>query len=620
MSRGYIRILLTVILTAVSMIGLNAQDLLNPMPSEIIQGRKKPLDVRKGFVINDVHATFAGELGTIPLKDGGIPLKIDYGQKPAEKKHVRPVSGAYSLSVAGKGVTITGYDELGAFHGILTLRQLLKDSPDVLKCVEIKDCPSVHFRGVMETYACPPSSHADRLRRLDDYASKKLNIYFYAPADDKVRSSGGWKYPYGQDEMSRLKELMDACQSRRMEFVWTIAPGETYHDTDDDYKFLLNKLVLMYYSGIRSFHLITDGAEFRKDIGARLQRDFVDTRREKPSLYLEDDLDIHVISGKQKDSTVLRTGPKSYPSMVADDVKVVFRFDRESAMSKLDLFAAVDWCWNPGAYDPMVSWERSFSKHMPEVRNAFRLFAIYADSDGACAGMIPSGFTLASYSDEADARLMTEFQALSVLPDTLAKCRDRAIYNEIRPWVIQAGRLGKRGVVTLECMRHYLESDQIAFLKSYVGTTLTEEERKAGAAYKFAFSNLSLFCDAMSAELASVFYKGMNGAAVIRSHEAVPGSMTFSALDGNLATFMECTGKTAFEVPAGAAKCHLLFGEHKGRVLFRQLSKEGKLLAELVVRRPYVEMEIKPGTAVVDVLGEIELFETIFVNLQTDNR
>ena len=48
-------------------------------------------------------------------------------------------------------------------------------------------------------------------------------------------------------------------------------------------------------------------------------------------------------------------------------------------------------------------------------------------------------------------------------------------------------------------------------------------------------------------------------------------------------------------------------------VLFRQLSKEGRLIAELLVKNPYVEMEIKPGTVAVDVLGDIELFETIFV-------
>jgi hypothetical protein len=158
-----------------------------------------------------------------------------------------------------------------------------------------------------------------------------------------------------------------------------------------------------------------------------------------------------------------------------------------------------------------------------------------------------------------------------------------------------------------------MASDQIAFPKSYVGTTVSEDERQAADAHKVGSRLLTPFCDRVSRELASRFYKDMDDAVVIYNPDAVDSHPFYRAMDGNLATFMNCHDRTLFNVPSGASRCHILFGERKGMVLFRQLSKEGRLIAELLVKHPYVEMEIKPGTVAVDVLGDIELFETIFV-------
>lgn len=613
MHRGFIKLLVSLIMAVSAFAVAQAQELLNPMPSEIVQGRKKPLDIRKGFVVTDVQSAFTDDFGFLLQTEGGVTVKIDYGEKVSQKKHVPQIPGSYSLVIAGKGITITGYDEIGAYNGIVTLRQLMKDSDGSLRCMEIKDTPSIPFRGIMETFPCSPRQHVERLIRLDDYALSKFNMYFYAPSDDIIRSSEGWKYPYDPADMDRLKEVISACEKNRMEFIWTIAPGETYHDTEDDYKFLLNKLVLMYYSGIRSFALIKGGAEFRPDIADRLQRDFVDVRRERPAMYIYDSLAVKTIDVTAGDSTTLSLGPEFFDSFNADVERFVVRLDEDSPLSKFKVFSTVDWMWNPDRYQADNSWERSISRYVPEVRDAFTKFAIYTDATGSTDKMKVNTFTVSGYNVEKSSVLMREFKYLSELPDTLQKCRDKALLKVLNPWIVQMGNLGRRGVITLECMSYFMASDQIAFLKSYVGTTVSEDERQAADAHKVGSRLLTPFCDRVSRELASRFYKDMNDAVVIHNPDAVDSHPFYRAMDGNLATFMNCHDRTSFNVPAGASRCHVLFGEKKGMVLFRQLSKEGGLIAELLVKNPYVEMEIKPGTVAVDVLGDIELFETIFV-------
>lgn len=605
---------LIVFLLLSTTVGVHAQEILNPKPLEIVKGRKKPLDVRKGFCITDVQSAFSDDLGFLYLNEDGVDLKIDYGQKISQKKHVPQLPGSYLLAVSGKGVAITGFDEMGAYYGILTLHQLMMSSDGYLQCEEIIDSPSILYRGVMETFPCPSSMHGDRLRRLEQYALSKLNMYFYAPSDDDVRTSKGWKYPYQKEEMDNLMELVKTCEDYRMDFVWTIAPGKTYKDTEDDYKFLLNKLVLMYFSGIRSFALITDDAEFKPDIRERLQRDFVETRREKPTLYMYDDISWKNICVEFQDSTMLSIGPETFTDMPDNPDRVAMRIDSETALAKFKVFSFVDWSWNPYAYSAEESWNRSISGYVPEVEDYFRKFAVYADASGSTGSMKTGIVSLDDYNQNAAEGLKTEFEILRKIPDSLRICKDKALLKELKPWIIQMGLLGERGVRTLECMSFYKASDQISFLKSYVGTTMTEKEREEFSKNKVGVRLLYPFCEETSKELASVFYKGMNGAVVLRSDESVLNNPFYGALDGNLATFINCKDRTVFLVPQEAVKCHILFGESNGRVLFRQLSKDGKLIAELLVKNPYVEMEIKPEVTIIDILGEVELFETIFVN------
>lgn len=100
--------------------------ILNPQPHQIVTMDGKTCDLSQGINLKDKQNKFAGYLDFLSPNKKGVKLTIDFGQKAAGKANVKAVSGAYALVVNEKGITITGFDERGAFYGIQTLKQLVE--------------------------------------------------------------------------------------------------------------------------------------------------------------------------------------------------------------------------------------------------------------------------------------------------------------------------------------------------------------------------------------------------------------------------------------------------------------------------------------------------------------
>ena len=88
-------------------------------------------------------------------------------------------------------------------------------------------------------------------------------------------------------------------------------------------------------------------------------------------------------------------------------------------------------------------------------------------------------------------------------------------------------------------------------------------------------------------------------------------------MDVDFHTFTSSAGRIEYEVPPGTNTCRVLTGRipEDQTVFFRQLDAKGKLVAEFVLKSPYMEFDIKDGAVMVDVLGEVDIYETIFVYL-----
>ena len=70
----------------------------------------------------------------------------------------------------------------------------------------------------------------------------------------------------------------------------------------------------------------------------------------------------------------------------------------------------------------------------------------------------------------------------------------------------------------------------------------------------------------------------------------------------------------SFGVPAGAGHAYLLMNSLTGKeVIVRLVAPDGTYVAEFPVNTPYFEFEIKGNTSKVEVIGDVDIFETVFV-------
>lgn len=238
---------------------------LQPAPQELIT-RDKTIDLPAIYQLEgekeaSPHAVeVLKELlsGKQSTKQG---LRIYIGEKgdKSVRKYSRLIPNrdeAYYLSVTDKEIVLAGSDERGTYYALQTFAQLLKDGK--LPEVEIKDYPSVRYRGVVEGFYGTPWSHQARLSQLKFYGKNKMNTYIYGPKDDPYHSAPNWRLPYPEKEAVQLQELVAVANSNEVDFVWAIHPGQDIKWNQQDRDILLAKFEKMYQLGVRSFAVFFD--------------------------------------------------------------------------------------------------------------------------------------------------------------------------------------------------------------------------------------------------------------------------------------------------------------------------------------------------------------------------
>lgn len=235
--------------------------IINPTPHQLKVDKGTACSISQGVKLKDKQGKFAAYLDFLSINKKGIKLTIDFGPKTARKAGVKEVSGAYSLIVSPKEITLIGYDARGAFYGIQTLKQLAESpisAQGALPCVEINDYPDLPNRGVVEGFYGTPWSHDVRLSLIDFYGKFKMNTYLYGPKDDPYHSCPNWRLPYPEKEAQHIKELVEACNRNYVDFVWAIHPGQDIKWNEEDYHNLVQKFNWMYDLGVRHFAIFFD--------------------------------------------------------------------------------------------------------------------------------------------------------------------------------------------------------------------------------------------------------------------------------------------------------------------------------------------------------------------------
>lgn len=228
-------------------------------------------------------------------------------------------------------ILIEGKDGDGTFYGVQTLMQLISNDNGDLKCkeVRIKDEPSMKTRGSIEGFYGTPWTNQDRLNQIKFYGENKLNTYIYAPKDD-IYHREKWREQYPESEMTKMKELIKVSKENKVDFVFSLSPGNdikfTGDTAEDDYKALLIKCNAMYDMGVRSFAIFFDdipgkqGTEQANFLN-RFNTEFIQAKKDiKPLITVPTEYDTNVMSV----GTTINKYTKEFSETLDPSIKVLW--------------------------------------------------------------------------------------------------------------------------------------------------------------------------------------------------------------------------------------------------------------------------------------------------------
>ena len=423
---------------------------------------------------------------------------------------------AYRLELAGGKVAITCGDEDGEFYARQTLAQLLANGGGTLPNAVIADSPAIPLRGVVEGYYGRPWGTKGRCSMMDFMGKNKLNLFVYGPKDDPYHHTL-WREPYPEAQREDFKTLLDSARRNHIRFYWAIHLGDGFDaNKDEDYFSLLAKLEDMYAIGIRNFAVFFDDfggatAAAHAKIGNFVIAEFLG-RHEGcgplmvcPNVYWglgEHEYVKTLGEALDQSALIIWTGRNVCTDIAAaDTAKIASAYRRAPLVwwnwpvndycrsrlligrtyglealgmgafmtnpmenceaSKIGVFGAADWSWNPGAFDSAANWEAAFSRLYsdPEVAKAMRVLAAHNSDPGK---------TFMHYRREESVGKWTYAQiaeAMEVLRRKLP-VEEPQLWWEIEGWVVDLeclAKLGARveelGKAEGEMEKRYLEAE-----------------------------------------------------------------------------------------------------------------------------------------------------------------
>ncbi|TCC47910.1 hypothetical protein E0H75_24550 [Kribbella capetownensis] len=198
--------------------------------------------------------------GVQTITDGESAVTVRLGGTSASADGLPPEG--YVVAVGDNQVVLDGVDQRGTFYAAQTFAQLVQGNH--VDGVEIRDWPTMRYRGSIEGFYGTPWSHADRLDHLDYLGTHRMNTYEYAPKDDPYHREQ-WRDPYPADKLAELGELVERALRNKVDFTFALSPGLSIRYTDDsDFQALIAKFEALYALGARAFNVALDDIEYEK--------------------------------------------------------------------------------------------------------------------------------------------------------------------------------------------------------------------------------------------------------------------------------------------------------------------------------------------------------------------
>ena len=205
-------------------------------------------------------------------------------------------------------------------------------------------------------------------------------------------------------------------------------------------------------------------------------------------------------------------------SLTSDDLCGLVSNPMEHAeASKLALYGVADYTWNIEEYDPLSNWERGLGVLAGnEAREAYRTFAIHScDTESGYRrdeSWETEVFDFDDYTQQQYDTLLEEFRRVEAAPEEMAvNCSNEALMRELSPWLDEFGKLGARGIRTLELIKVFESGDDAAFWSAYTANLMSPEEKAAYEAHKSGSLKLNPFCERAMDGMAAAFYRRVAG-------------------------------------------------------------------------------------------------------------
>lgn len=567
------RLIVTYVLSVLFCTLISAQPIY-PVPQDLQISGKKTLNLSRGVVLEDPKGILDKDEFFLNLRSKGVVLRVDCDVSLAEQIGLKKESGAYRLEVNPKGVVVSAYDEKGVFLALQTLKQMI-DSSDRMRvqCCVVNDWPDSPVRGLVDGYYGESWSHELRLSMIELAASLKLDRYIYAPKTDPYIGSPDWYMPYPQGRAEDLKELMDACRNNGLEFVWCIRPDADFSWSEEDCNLLIGKLEIMHFTGVRSFGVFLDEASSPEG-GDVVKQDLIDK------------INSEFIGSKKGLKPVLTDIDGYYAPSVGG----------ESA--KLGLYGYAGMRWNQDSYDPEKSLDYAVEQIAYDVASAYKTFALHSSVSSDAFGIDESGklklIGIEGYTQDDYDALMSEFRLIESVSSDMAVTSNTDLYTDLKPWLDEFVRLGARCRRILECISHFKEKDIPSFWSTYAENLMSVNDVDVYKAHPSGTAVLQPYYERMMSELA----------------EAAD-----LADKGKLGYEHYIQDETdVYIAPDEAVLCHLILNNPEGReVIVRLSDAAGKYTAEFSVESSYFQFEMKDEAVKVEVIGDVDIFETVFV-------
>ncbi|MFC8224418.1 beta-N-acetylglucosaminidase domain-containing protein [Streptomyces sp. NPDC057287] len=520
--------------------------------------------------VRTVHGSLPGRGPVIRLggTDAGRALRVMHAPERADLP-----SGGYRLAVGrAEGrptVALDGVGEDGLFHGVQTLRELVREG--TVAGVVVRDWPGTAVRGTTEGFYGEPWSHEERLAQLGFMGRTKQNRYLYAAGDDPYRQSR-WREPYPAGERADFRALAEKARAEHVTLGWAVSPGQAMcMASDADVRALTRKIDGMWALGVRAFQLqfqnvsysewhcdldaetfgsgpeAAAGAQAR--VASAVARHLADRHPDAeplsvmPTEYYQDgatdyrtalaaELDHRVqvawtgvgvvprtITGRElagaraafrhplvtmdnypvndyaQDRIFLGPYTGRDPAVAGGSAALLANAMEQPSASRIPLFTAADFAWNPKQYQPQESWQAALDDLAGgDTAARAALGALAGNSATSVLGGDESAYLRplleafwtsrpsAAGRDKAARELRAAFGVMRQAPERLEGPASGRLRDEVRPWTRQLARYGRAGELAVDLLRAQERGDGAAAWRAQLALEPLREEIGASTA------------------------------------------------------------------------------------------------------------------------------------------